>query len=376
MFRNLKLMGRWIAIALGIGLVCCAQASAKKPPPEPEEPSGGYTIIPFAPDGVQFDSNGIFGLNDAGDVVGVVGTADGQSSYHLDLDTGTYTPLPGRVWSLNGYGDIVGTVSANDETTDGYYLSAPGAEPVLLTPLLEGDLWVYAYGINDLRVIVGCSAGTSGVTAVIWRPILNEDGTWSVDGPVPLLPLDGDTSSEAIDINDPIAGGPFEILGSSDSQAVIWTVDLNADGTLSVPSDAVSLGTFDGAPVRGYAINSWGDICGSSSPSLPIYRPFDGPVQSLNVVRNTSWGRAMDVNDLGQCVGQIETVSRSNAHYLSAYFWERPDADPIDLKKLIDKDSGWSLSYANYINNNGAIAGNGYYNGVQTWAGFIMVPAP
>ena len=99
-----------------------------------DESSAAYTIIPFAPDGAQFDSTGIFGLNDAGDVVGAVDTGDGQVSYHLDLNTGTYTLLPGRVWSINGYGEIAGTVSG-DPATDGYYLSALGAEPVPLTPL-------------------------------------------------------------------------------------------------------------------------------------------------------------------------------------------------------------------------------------------------
>ena len=35
MFRNLKQMGRWIAIAVAIGLVCSSAALAKKPPKPP-----------------------------------------------------------------------------------------------------------------------------------------------------------------------------------------------------------------------------------------------------------------------------------------------------------------------------------------------------
>jgi hypothetical protein len=41
MFRDLKQMGRWLAIAVAIGLVCCSQALAKKPPTPPGGGGGG-----------------------------------------------------------------------------------------------------------------------------------------------------------------------------------------------------------------------------------------------------------------------------------------------------------------------------------------------
>jgi hypothetical protein len=365
-------------------------SEAKKPDNSGGGGGGGggaaYTVIAFAPDGVQFDASSIWGLNDAGDVVGNVTTENGTVSYHLDLNTGSYTSLPGIAWAVNDLGEIVGTTFAQDA---GYYLSTFDAVPVPLEPLTD-DLYVSVNSINNSGIIVGTSTGLRptptevGQTAVAWRPIFTEDGTVTIDGPVPLLPLDGYSSSSASDINDPIGGGPFEIVGGSDSpgseiEGGIWTIALNPDGTLSAPSDPVSLGTLDGSPVYGGAINSLGDVCGSVLVSgvgrRPIFVPFDGPAQPLEVVRNTTWGTASDINDLGVMVGTIETVTKGSISYRRyGYIWEGANSDPVKLENLIDKQSGWGLYYAHDITNDGLIAGKGYYDHERL--GFIMVPAP
>ena len=377
---------RTLALLLTITFLATFNVSHAKKPAEPPAGGGGnggggndggstaaYTIIPFAPDGVQLISSGVAELNDAGEAVGVVDTANGQSSYHLDLDTGTYTALPGRVWDINNSGEIVGTVPTDLDTTEGYYLSSPGAD---LLPLatLPGDLWVDVYSINDSRMIVGSSTGATGITAVIWRPILAGDGTWTVDGPVPLQPIDGTTNSIAIEINDPIDNSPFQII-SADDPAVVWTIELNPDGTLTAPSAPVSLGTLDGISLNAWGINFLGDVCGYSGYA-PFFKPFGAPAQALDVVRDTVFGRAMDINDLDVCVGNIITSNRNYSD--DAYLWPGPDSKPINLEKLIDKDSGWDdLNYADQINNNGVIAGSGYFNGVPTgFFGFIMIPNP
>jgi hypothetical protein len=111
------------------------------------------------------------------------------------------------------------------------------------------------------------------------------------------------------------------------------------------------------------------------SNGLPFLKPFDGAMQPLQVVRNTNWGWAMDINDLGQCVGEIETVSKGYVTYRSsAYLWQGADSDPVELEKLIDRESGWDrLIRATEISNGGLIGGYGYYNGART--GFVMIPA-
>ena len=84
----------------------------------------------------------------------------------------------------------------------------------------------------------------------------------------------------------------------------------------------------------------------------------------------------MDINDSGQIVGQIETLSKSNSYSYGAYVWEGFDTDPVNLQKLIDKDSGWDLYYASHINSSGVIAGSGFYNGDPAGLGFIMMRNP
>jgi hypothetical protein len=313
-------------------------------------------------------------------VVGVVNTANGQTSYHLALNTGTYTVIPGRAWSVNNCREIAGTLPADGDDRDGYYLGSLDAGAIALPPLAD-DSWVDVYCINDSRLIIGTSKlvvdgeQIGFRTAVVWRAIVNENETVTIDGPVPLFPLEGDPSSSAIDINDPVAGGPFEILGRSGSQAVLWTIGLDSDGRLSLPSEPRSLGNLDGRPFDGYAINSLGDCCGSAGSS-PVFKPLEGPILPLNVVRNTSFGSSMDINDLGLMVGQIDTVSKSNSYSYGAYLWEGLDADPVDLEKLIDKESGWDLYYADHINSSGVIAGSGFYNGDPAGLGFIMIRNP
>ena len=50
MFTNSKRMGRWIAIAVAIGLFCSWEAQAKKPP-KPEDGGAGYNLVVLAPPG-------------------------------------------------------------------------------------------------------------------------------------------------------------------------------------------------------------------------------------------------------------------------------------------------------------------------------------
>ena len=82
-----------------------------------------------------------------------------------------------------------GTLPANGDYRDGYYLGRPDAEPVALPPL-PNDSWVDVYSINDSRVIIGRSRNLiDGSTAVVWRPMLDDDGTVTIDVPCLSFPL-------------------------------------------------------------------------------------------------------------------------------------------------------------------------------------------
>jgi hypothetical protein len=372
-------------------------AEAKKP----VKPSGAlYTIIPFAPDGDSNEDTSVLDLNDVGEAVGYVWHAAAPwESYHVDLGTvpESYTPIPGIVQAINNSGEMVGFTRDEDNEVDlGYYLSGLGAEPMELLPL-EGYQSCRAWRINDAGIIVGRSryrpmntSNTSSQIAVVWRPVINGEGTLVIDGPVPLFPLagnplDGDASSAARNINDPLGGGPFQIVGSSDlhpvsgglvRDAVTWTIGLNLDGALAQASAATNLGTLDGGRTSANGNNDFGDVCGDSG-ALPIVKPIGSVMQPLQLMRNALWGHAIDVNELGHVVGNI-TVSNGNRKVYSAVeyacLWEGFDAGPIKLEKLIDGASGWdSLNSGERINSNGAIAGYGVHNGVNR--GFVMWPS-
>ncbi len=75
MLRSTKQMGRWIAIAVAIGLFCSWEAQAKKPPKPPgDDSSAGYTIVPFLtpvpPPNFESVRSSVGDLNDVGHAVG------------------------------------------------------------------------------------------------------------------------------------------------------------------------------------------------------------------------------------------------------------------------------------------------------------------
>jgi hypothetical protein len=377
-------MKRWtttkttVAGVLVACLLCCATAEAKK--------GGGgggggatHSIIPFDAGSTDSVFSDVNDLNDVGHAVGWVHSADEYPSYHLDLASGVYTLLPGDATAINNLGNIVGNTNTQGGGTEpnlGYYMSSLTAQPVILPPL-AGNGTSRAWDINDDQIIVGNSAGV----AVAWRAVVDTAGNLVIDGPVPLHPLDGDDTSGAFKINDPIVG-PFQAVGMSHRSptrtAVLWSITLNPDGTLAEPAAAVSLGTL-GLWENGYSeatsINGFGDVAGISDWH-PFIRPFDGVIQSLNVPRNTQWGTANDINDLGISVGwldihKVRGTNLSGSNYF-AYLWQA-DGTYIDLMTQIDSSSGWGrLWKANQINNDGVIAGKGLY-GDRDLA-FIMTP--
>ena len=121
------------------------------------------------------------------------------------------------------------------------FWSSPSASPISLPPL-PGDLTSTAGRINDAGIIVGDSEGLDTQTWVVWRVYLDENGTQQVDGPKVLPPLQ--ESVHAVwDINE-VVGGTAQLVGESDGEAVVWTVEVNEDGTLAAPAAAVSMGTL------------------------------------------------------------------------------------------------------------------------------------
>jgi hypothetical protein len=283
------------------------------------------------------------------------------------------------VTAINNHGNIVvNTQPPGEEPRIGYYMSHLAAQPTMLPPLQAGDSTRVA-DINDDQIIVG----HSGAFAVAWQAVVDTTGTLVINDPVPLLPLDGDSASQAVGINNPLVG-PIEAVGESHAPgpwtAVVWSITLDPDGDLVEPASPVSLGTLglnsdSGSWSWAHSINSLGDVNGISD-QFPFVRPFDGVMQSPDLPRNTQDGTANDINDLGVSVGSLD-IHKIRGRQLSgsdpfAYLWQA-DGTYIDLQTQIDGSSGWGrLLGADQINNAGVIAGRGLYG--ERDLGFIMTP--
>ncbi len=79
-----------------------------------------------------------------------------------------------------------------------------------------------------------------------------------------------------------------------------------------------------------------------------------------------SYSAAFGINDRGKVVGYAYTSNESR----HAFVWR--DGTMIDLNNLIPANSGWELTDARDINNNGQIVGHGEFNG-QT-RDFLLTP--
>ena len=381
------------AVGLAACLACLTPVQAKGPPKQ-----AAYTIVPFMLQDSVSTASGVSDLNDEGHAVGWVEWADGNvQAVHLNLATNLYTTLPGgsstSAGGVNNLNQIVGK-----DGDFGAYWSGPWANPVPLPPLPPAislpagaqSLGVQsgALDINDSGIVIGGSSelfeidngdGTYSYdmvdTAVVWLVTLDSAGV-NVDDPLPLLPLDGHAESfVGTGCLNEITGGAAQAAGysSGPSEAVIWTIGLNQDGTLALPGPPVSLSP---STSRGNGINNFGDACGRSNR-----RPFvalDGQdPETLPVPRNTQDGYADAINDSGeiQIVGSLD-IQRSRGGTIGppqwhAYLWR--NGQPIDLGVQIDSRSGWDgLRWADTINNAGVIGGWGRFD-VQH-RGFLLIP--
>jgi probable HAF family extracellular repeat protein len=135
----------------------------------------------------------------------------------------------------------------------------------------------------------------------------------------------------------------------------------------------IDLGTLPG----GYescanAINEMGQIVGYSDTTACLFDATGGGMNiNLGSLGGTYGSSANAINDKGQIVGGAYNSSGLNRACL---FDPTGRGNNIDLNTLIAPSSGWSLTVACGINNNGWIVGSGTYNGNAT--SFLLTPEP
>jgi hypothetical protein len=276
-------------------------------------------------------------------------------------------PLSGGInaYSINNFGEIVGETFGSAGNYVAVYWPSPysQAEPLPSWPGYDVSV---ALAINNNGLICGylskstldasgqpipATYDSSSNRAVVWRV----DSSGEISDPFE-LPTDGDgSSSDATAVND-----NDEVVGHGPDGDILWSVQSHGDGTVSVSSTPIGLGTPTG-------INNAGLVVGR----MPGYRETD----AYAWLQNSTWfldrGRgknkvpyagAWDVNDSGLIVGEARTDTSLGA-IGRACFWNGIDGSLTYLDEYLEADSPLlRLDSAEAVNASGDIIGFGSSN--------------
>lgn len=296
-----------------------------------------------------YSTSRAFGLNEAGQVVGVAEAVGGRQRAFLWAqgqltDLGTLGGRDSWAYDINNHGQVVGWAAGSGGRLGFLWqagtispLSSPGATPGV------------AFAINDAGQVAGNFITGGPPQAYRW-----ESGVAAQ-----LNPGAGKTEAAARAINSlgQVAGD----AGTSFSASVATTWD----GSQVIP--LASLPTATGSTARG--INDLGSIVGYTWPSPGVSeRAFlwnNGVYTDLDVGLGSS---ARGINNAGQIVGYVFPAPGQQ----HAYLWEHGQA--VDLNSFLPAGTDWVLTYATAISENGKIAGFGLLNGQER--AFLLTPVP
>jgi hypothetical protein len=211
-----------------------------------------------------------------------------------------------------------------------------------------------AWGINSLGEMVGWATDTNS---------LSRANRFNLGFSHTLLPvLNPATDSMARRVNS--AG---TAVGMSDNKAVLWTANntlVNLHSMIPGAVDSFSSDINEAGWVTGYftnALNERRSFMFNFESGMTVFDPL--PNNAVIV------SRALNLH--GDAVGF--SVRSINGGILEG-FVRFNGKSAVSLNSLIDPNSGWNLSEATDINDNGYIIGRGTFQGVNT--NFLMRPVP
>ena len=300
-------------------------------------------------------------VNKTGMVAGTV-VANGDTDQAVTWSvTGTTTcpDLPGDTFSIvggiNDQGQVVGASSTGPFDLYHAVLWRDGTA----TALTGTGVFGQANAINDQGQVVGVAANAAGNDdAFLWR-----NGTLTDLGALP-----GHTNPQGAFVSYAAAiNNAGEVVGSALTSAgydhpVAWQTGKITDlGGLTT--------VFTG---QANAINANGEIVGQSSlaSSLNLVHAVawqNGTITDLGTLPGYESSKAEGIDSAGDIVGQAFDASATNSTN-RAVLWQ--NGKMIDLTDLLPSTSGWVLTDATAINDQGQIVGQGTELG--RIAGYIL----
>lgn len=303
--------------------------------------------------------------------------------------------------ALNAAGQIAGTASGPNDSTQGLLWNAGQTQALGALPKHHASI---AYGLNNLGQVAAASYNIPGRgRAFLW------DGTRRRLGSLPGFPY-----SEARGVNDSGQVAGFAETGGHDrwraqiARAFLWdsgkmtdlgtlggaysyAYGLNNSGVVVGKADTAvfgqthafawtengemsDLGTLGGANSLAYQVSDQGQTVGYSETgdgeTRHAFLWADGQMRDLGTLPGWANSTAYAINNSGDAVGAAAPTP--DAPSARALLWH--NGQVLDLNRLLQPNSSWTLEEARAINDKGQIAGRGRFHGLPR--AFLLTPRP
>ena len=291
--------------------------------------------------------------------------------------------------SINNNGAVAGDFY-NGSYTHAFYYNGSVTD---IDPALGNPNYSYAYGLNDSGLTTGEFYTGSYYRAFIYSPSTNTAQDLSSAFPAGTIDSDGDGINNSGQVVGEFYNGQEHAFlysnGTVQDLSSAFPIGTDYSYGAAINNSGKIVGEFDtpgndhafyysngvatdlnpalGNPhdAYAYAINNSNQVVGEADPYSGYDYAFlysNGSATNIGsaLPSGHTYSYAYGINDSGVVVGDFYSTHFSNDH---AFVYSNGVAQ--DLNSLIDPASGWVLSSANSINNNGQITGEGTFGGQQ-----------
>jgi probable HAF family extracellular repeat protein len=311
----------------------------------------------------------VYGINNAGEAVGLVGGASVcergcPAIWHDGIPT-PLASLPGTIGGqalgINSSGQIIGSMIVNNLVSVGVVWT--NGTPTVLPGPDSQHVTTYPTALNDAGQVTG--------VATDWDDNDEEPIVWDGLTPTVLGPAPGCPVSQPTGINDNglIVGGTTCIPGDNPdgAGAVVWkgtiaTLLPSVKSSQAAP-DSIALAVNNTGLIVGTAINAAGAFHAAAWANRVL--------TDLGTLKTGTVSSASAVNSQGIIVGESATLSNVGQH---AALWSHNGGAPFDLNALISTADAeaFELTEATGINDSCTIVVNGLDRKTHAVEAFLL----